>query len=107
MLGKLFNLFSSKLVDGFAKELAHDFSKSYKSQGEFSKKGKVPEQKVDQLLAHIFVKTRTFRQENRLGVFKRARLAKKFQDELIFLGYEPELVSRVTTALLTAALSAD
>jgi hypothetical protein len=53
----------------------------------------------------LYARAKAFRQEKRLGVINRARFAKSFQDELVSLGFAADLVSRVTTALVAAALS--
>lgn len=102
---KFFNFVCGKLVDSFAKELAKDFAKACPLTGAINGK-RDPGKQAEKALADIFKRASSFRQEQRLGVFKRARLAKKFQDELRALGYDADMVNRVTTALVTNALSA-
>jgi hypothetical protein len=105
---KLFSIGLGKLVDAYAKEAAHDLIRLCPLPAEFSKKNKlVFEQKVDHTLVEVFVRVKSFRKEHRLGIFKRARFAKIFQDELTLLGYDPELVSKVTAALVATALAGD
>ncbi len=100
-----FKFISNKAVDACAKELAVYFARSCPLMNA-SANSRSFEKQIDHALAELFNRAKTFRQEHRLGIFKRARLAKKFQDELILLGYEPELVNRVTTALVATALAA-
>ena len=102
---KLFNFVSGKTVDTFAKELAERFSQSCPLHGS-TNKNRDFEKQVQLALNELFDRAKAFRREQGLGIFKRARLAKKFQDELVALGYDTELVGRVTTALVASALSA-
>lgn len=102
---KLFNFVSGKAVDAFAKELAQNFARACPLRGS-ANKSRDFEKQVQQALNDVFKCAKVFRTEQGLGILKRARLAKKFQDELVALGYDAELVNRVTTALVTSALSA-
>jgi hypothetical protein len=100
-----FGFGSGKVVDGCARQLAQDFFKACSRPGPSSAKDKAFEKKADQVLLGIYARAKAFRVEQRLGIINRARFAKTFQDELVTLGYAPDLVSRVTTALVTTALS--
>lgn len=102
---KLFSFTSGKAVDAFARQLAQDFSNSCSRLGVGSGKDKAFDKKADQIMVGIYARAKAFRQEKRLGVINRARFAKSFQDELASLGLSPDLVSRVTTALVASALS--
>lgn len=92
------------MVDTFASELANRFALACPLRGS-GIKDRDFEKLVDKALTDIFTATTQFRTQHRLGIFKRARLAKKFQDELMRLGYAPDLVNRVTTALVASSLS--
>ncbi len=102
---KFFSFTSGKVVDTFARQLAQDFVKSCSKPGVAPAKDKSFEKKADQVLISIYARAKAFRQEKKLGVINRARFAKSFQDELTHLGLCAELVGRVTTALVTTALS--
>ncbi len=102
---KLFSFMSGGLVDGVAKELANEFAKACPLSGSTGKKDEL-EKRVEKALSGIFIRAKAFRETHHLGIFKRARLAKKFQDEMLAHGYEADLVNRVTTALVANALSA-
>jgi hypothetical protein len=105
---KLFGIGLGKFVDAYAKEVAHDLLRLCPLPKEFSKMSSLAfEQKVDRALVEVFAQVKSFRKKHRLGIFKRARFAKTFQDELTLLGYAPELVSKVTAALVATALSGD
>ena len=101
-----FGFTSRKRVDECAKSLAIEFSRLC-PLSEHVKGGRNPEKKVEGALAELYKQARAFRQDNKLGVFSRARFAKVFQDELAGLGYLPELSAKVTTALVINALSGD
>lgn len=101
---KLVGLFSAKRVDDYAKNLAREFSARCPLPTD-RQRAQIPQSKIDSALGEIFGQAQVFRRENRLGIFKRARFAKTFQDELAGLGYAPELVTKVTTALVVNALS--
>lgn len=104
---KLFKFTSYKVVDAYAKELANDFFRLCAQPGSSASNNKLFEKKVEQALIGIFAQVKIFRKEHHLGIFNRARFAKVFQDEMMRMGYAPELVNEVTTALVAAALSGD
>lgn len=114
---KLFESASRNLVDGCASNLAAEFSRlcplpenepKASFEGRPKPSGRTPSEKaIEYALAEIFAKAKAFRRENRLGIFKRARLARIFQDELAKRGYDADLVTKVTTALVAAALTGD
>lgn len=64
----------------------------------------VSEKKVQQALDALYRDAAAFAAEQRLGVLRRARFAKAFQDELAKRGYRGDLVAKITTALTTSAL---
>ncbi len=102
----LFGFTSRKRVDECAKHLALEFSRLCPLSGHVNSI-KNAEKKVESALSGIYREARAFRRQNGLGVFRRARFAKVFQDELARLGYPPELFTKVTTALVVNALSGD
>lgn len=101
---KLFVFTLGKVVDAYARQLAQDFFKACSHPIATSGKDKVFEKKADQVLLGIYARAKSFRMEKRLWVFNRARFAKSFQDEMLKLGYAPDLAKHVTTALVTSAL---
>ena len=101
---KLFFFTSWKVVDTYARQLAQDFFKACSRPVATSGKDKVFEKKAEQVLLSIYARAKAFRQEKGLGIINRARFAKSFQDEMVKLGYTPDLAKRVTTALVTSSL---
>ncbi len=102
---KFFGFTHGKVVDAYARQLAQDFFTSCSRPGQGAGKDKAFDKKADQVLLGLYARAKAFRQEQRLGIINRARFAKSFQDELATLGYAPDLVKHVTTALVTTALS--
>lgn len=100
-----FKFVSNKTVDAFARELVADFARQCPLGQKPVMKGGAFEKKVDAVLSDLYRRAKTFRTENRLGVFKRARLAKAFQDELMNAGYPADVISKMTTALVASALT--
>lgn len=103
---KLFNLTSGKKVDQCASDLASEFSRLCPLP-EKQPHRPLSEIAVERALTQIYARAKAFRQENRLGVFTRARLARAFQSELTKRGYASELVSKVTASLVAVALTGD
>ncbi len=101
---QLFKLTSRRRVDEAASDLAAEFSRLCPLPEKQS--GRPPSEKaIERALTEIYAQAQAFRQENRLGTFKRARFAKIFQEELTRRGYQAELVNIVTTALVVTTLS--
>lgn len=103
---KLYKFTSRRQVDTVASELAAEFSRLCPPTDKQSGRP-VSDKAIERALSQIYSRAKSFRKENRLGIFKRARLAKVFQEELTKRGYSADLVGRVTTALVATALSAD
>lgn len=100
-----FKFVSNKVVDAFARELVTDFMRQCPLGQKPVMKGGAFEKKVDAVLSDIYRRAKDFRTEQDLGVFKRARLAKVFQDELSAAGYPADVVNKITTALVASALT--
>lgn len=99
-----FGFTSRKSIDEAASRLARQFSESCPPTPE---RGRDLEKRMAGALNDLYEGARQFRSECHLGVLNRARYAKAFQDELTRLGYPPDVVTKVTTALVINALSAD
>lgn len=89
---------SSKSVDEFARSLAAELSKKYppeiQNPKDQSKKSsaRVSEKRLTRILEDLYAKVRTFHVENKLGVYKKARLSNTFRWELDALGYSKDFV---------------
>lgn len=96
------SLFSYKLVDQFAAELAGQFHRaaSRSPAGGKQRKGQAG---TALALSEITMAARKFRQEHKLGFLQRARLAQQVQNHLITYGYSVEVARETAYALSTAS----
>jgi len=112
----IFDRFSSKDVDQFAKSLAIEISKRYPPSLEQSKEKKISQNRIARVLEEAFAKAVAFKSEKHLGVYRKARLGNTFRWELQDMGYSKPFVELATEGLIvyisrkakaTAATAAD
>lgn len=96
----LFDRFSSKDVDGFAKSLAAEISRRYPPALDQSKEKKISENRIARILEEAYGKAIEFKSEKNLGVYRKARLGNTFQWELKELGYSKQFVDMATEGLI-------
>jgi hypothetical protein len=97
----LFGGVSSKEVDEFAKGLAQGIAKRYPpvmDQGAAERK--ISQKRLTAILEETFGRASTYRKENKLGVYKKARLSNTFRWELEELGYTKQFVEVATEGLV-------
>ena len=95
----LFGAVSSKQVDAFAKELAEDLSKRYPpalDQGGQT----LSEKRLARILEEVCNKALAFKNEHKLGVYKKARLGNTFRWELEEKGYSKIFIETATEGLV-------
>jgi hypothetical protein len=95
-----FGSVSGSQVDEFAKslaqQLAHDYPPALETEGEKT----LWEKKLATVLQSIFGKAREFREEHKLGLYKKARLANTFRWELQEMGYTGKFIEKATEGLV-------
>ena len=96
----IFDRFSSKDVDQFAKSLAAEISKRYPPSLEQSKEKKISQNRIARVLEEAFAKAVTFKTEQHLGVYRKARLGNTFRWELSDMGYSKPFVELATEGLI-------
>lgn len=96
----LFNWFSNKELDEFAKNLAQDLAKRYPPEFENSKEKKISQNRITKVLEDTCNKAVKYHQENKLGLYKKARLGNTFKWELKGLGYSEQFTEVATEALV-------
>lgn len=97
----LFGSVSSKGVDQFAKELAQDIAKRYPpTMDKGSAERKISQKRLATILEETFTRAVEFRNQHRLGVYKKARLGNTFRWELTELGYSKPFVETATEGLV-------
>ncbi len=93
----LFGSISGKEVDAFAKSLARELAERLPpAQAPRSSQTR----RLDAALDDICRKALAFKQQNRLGVYKTARLGNTFRWELAALGYEERFTEDATQYLV-------
>ena len=96
----IFDRFSSKDVDQFAKSLAAEISKRYPPSLDQSKEKKISQNRIARVLEDAFAKAVDFKTEKHLGVYRKARLGNTFRWELSDMGYTKPFVELATEGLI-------
>lgn len=96
----LFASVSSKEVDEFAKNLALELSKRYPPA--LSKEGaqKLSQKRLSTLLEQTYKSAIDFKEQHKLGFYKKARLGNTFRWQLEDLGYNKEFIETATEGLV-------
>lgn len=103
----LFGL-SSKEIDKFAKELAQELAKHYPPTMEnppaigdtAATSILLSEGRLTRILEDLYRKGENFKSQNKLGVYKKARLANTFRWELDTLGYSKKFIEMATEGMV-------
>jgi len=104
----LFDRFSSKEVDTFAKSLAEELAKQYPpamenpAEGTNTKRmgGQITEKRLTRILETLYEKALVFRATHKLGVYRKARLGNTFRWELESLGYSRKFIDVAVEGLV-------
>lgn len=96
-----FGSVSSKDVDQFAKGLAQGIAKRYPpAMDRGSAERKISQKRLTAILEDTFGQASAYKQENKLGVYKKARLSNTFRWELEELGYSKRFIEVATEGLV-------
>ena len=96
----LFGSISAKQVDEFSKALAQDLAKRYPPSLEKGSERKLSQKRLTSILEETFSRAVEFRNEHKLGVYKKARLGNTFRWELEELGYSKKFIETATEGLV-------
>ena len=97
----LFGSASGKAVDQFAKDLAQDVAKRYPpAMDKGGAERRISQKRLTTILEDTFSKAVEFRQQHKLGVYKKARLSNTFRWELQELGYSAKFIEVATEGLV-------
>lgn len=92
---------SGKQIDEFAKALAHELAKRCPpAPAEGGGRPRVAPRKLVSTLDELCSRALNFRNEHKLGVYKKARLGNTFRWELTDLGYDKRFAEDVTQRLI-------
>lgn len=96
----LFGGLSGKQIDEFAKGLALELSKRYPPALDAGSERRISQKRLTTLLEDTFSKAIEFKKQNKLGVYKKARLGNTFRWELQEMGYSKQFVEVATEGLI-------
>ena len=96
----IFDRFSSKDVDEFARSLAVDISKRYPPSLEQAKEKKISQNRIAKVLEDAYRKAVQFETAKNLGVYRKARFGNTFRWELTELGYSKTFIDMATEGLI-------
>lgn len=96
----LFGSVSSKQVDEFAKNLALEISKRYPPTLDAGSERRISQKRLTGILEDTFSRAIDFKKQNKLGVYKKARLGNTFRWELQEMGYSKQFVEVATEGLI-------
>ena len=96
----IFKLFGPSKTDEFAKSLAQDIAKRYPPAIANNPEQMVSQKRLTTILEDTFNRARQFNTENRLGMFKKAKLGNTFKWELKEMGYDEKFVDMATEGLI-------
>src|SRR5918999_1165867 len=96
----LFGSVSSKEVDAFAKQLADDLAKRYPPALDQKSGEGLSEKRLSAILEDVCNKALAFKNEHKLGVYKKARLGNTFRWELEEMGYSKKFIETATEGLV-------
>ena len=100
MLFRSFGLFGKSKTDEFARSLAQDIAKRYPPVIANNPEQMVFQKRLTSILEDAFNRARQFNAENRLGMFKKAKLGNTFKWELKEMGYDKKFVDMATEGLI-------
>ena len=96
----LLNRGKNKDLDEFARSLAAELTKRFTPEMEAKSKDKKAEKKLGLALNGIYAQARTYREENRLGIYGKARIGNTFKWELRERGYSDPFIEETTKGLV-------
>jgi len=96
----LFGKSDSVSVDDFAKELAEELAKRYPPSMEAELDKKISSKRLTKILEDLYGKVSEYKVNNKLGIYKKAKLGNSFKWELKELGYSSDFVDLATEGLV-------
>jgi hypothetical protein len=100
----IFSFFNTREIEGFAVGLAEDLRRRFPPASE-ARTDPGAKQQVKVILEGLAARAVRYHEQNKLGIYKKAKLANVFKWKLSELGYSTEFVDRATTELATRLAS--
>ena len=96
----MFGTVSGRQIDEFAKNLALELSKRYPAALDKGGERRISQKRLTTILEDTFNCAIEFKQQHKLGVYKKARLGNTFRWELEELGYSKKFIELATEGLI-------
>jgi len=96
----LFGSVSGKQVDEFANTLAQELAKRYPPALDKGGERRISQKRMTTILEDTFNRAIEFKQQHKLGVYKKARLGNTFRWELERMGYSKNFIELATEGLI-------
>ena len=100
----IFSWLDTRKVDDFAKSLALDLSRRFPPSSE-ARTDKGVAHQLEVVTEGLYARALRFHQENRLGLFRKAKLGNTFRWQLKELGYTESFIERLTKGLVVRLAS--
>jgi hypothetical protein len=94
------NWLGNKDLDEFAKSLAGELAQRFTLEMDRASSDKKTEKKLGTALNGVYAKAQTYRNEHKLGVYRKARIGNTFKWELKERGYSEAFVDEATKGLI-------
>lgn len=95
----MFGMFDTRKVDDFAKTLAQDLARRFPPSSE-ARTDKGAANQLAVVTEGLYARALRFHQENRLGLYRKAKLGNTFRWQLKELGYTAGFIENVTKGLV-------
>jgi hypothetical protein len=96
----IFKLFSASKIDEFAKNLAQEIAKRYPPAIANNPEQMVSQKRLSAILEEAFTRAHQFNLDQKLGMFRKAKLGNTFKWELKEMGYDEKFVDLATEGLI-------
>lgn len=96
----LLGMVDTRAIEEFAKGLASDLGRRFPPASE-SRTDPGARHQFDVIMDGLSARALRFHEENKLGIYKKAKLANVFKWKLAELGYSDEFVNRATKLIAT------
>ena len=96
----ILKFFDTKELEEFAIVLATDLGRRFPPASEARTDAGAAHQ-IKVILEGLGARAVRFHEQNKLGIYKKAKLGNVFRWKLTELGYSPEFVERATTTIIT------
>ena len=92
--------FSTRHINGFARELADTLAKRYPPSLDVNPERKISANRLTKVLEDTFARAVEFQREHKLGLFGKAKLGNEFKWQLKELGYTEKFIEVATEGLM-------